>query len=60
MIWCITGVIIILIMAHMIREMDRATPVCNSCVHYKKCYKNHPEYMKRNTLEHPCCDDFKC
>lgn len=60
MVWGIIGVAIIIGFYFMFREMDRATPVCNSCVHYKKCYRKHPEYMKQNTLEHPICRDFKC
>jgi hypothetical protein len=31
---------------------------CGSCDSYEKCYKNHVEYERQNTLESPACGDF--
>lgn len=59
MVYGLFGLALILWIWFLIREMDKATPVCSSCRHYKKCYNKHPEYNKRNTLECPSCERFE-
>lgn len=59
MVYGIIGLVIIGLFWFMIREMDKATPVCGSCNHYRKCYNRHPEYNKQNTLECPSCERFE-
>lgn len=59
MVYGIIGLVIIGLFWFMIREMDKATPVCGSCKHYRKCYSKHPEYNKQNTLECPSCERFE-
>lgn len=59
MVYGLFGLALILWIWFMIREMDKATPVCVSCKHYRKCYSKHPEFNKQNTLECPSCERFE-
>lgn len=59
MIWSALIILVILIIAYMIRAMALADGCCGNCTRYSSCWRSHPEYLKQNTLEHPCCKDYK-
>ncbi|MGL4452686.1 MAG: hypothetical protein ACRCTZ_16080 [Sarcina sp.] len=55
----LVALVILLCMYLFLRMRHFACEVCGSCTKYEKCYKNHVEYRKRNTLECPACEDFR-
>lgn len=55
----ISILLIIFILSYVIRAMALADGCCGNCIKYSSCYRCHPEYLKQNTLECPCCKNYK-